>query len=286
MTRTAVPGVKVGHWSDPVGRTGCTVMVFPSPNTAAVEVRGGAPGSRETALLAPGLRVEEVQAILFTGGSAYGLAAADGIMAELEEQGRGHPTPWGVVPIVPAAVIFDLSEGDPRARPDAASGRTAFLAATTDPVEQGRVGAGTGATVAKLGGPGTGQPGGIGSTAVPAGDATVGALAVVNAVGHVFDLSGRQVTEPGDGSTGTPADFTNTTLVCVATDARFSRSDLLRVAVRTQDALAACIRPAHTRYDGDAAFVVACGEVEADLDQVAEAAFEATVGAILAALGR
>lgn len=284
MTLTSVPGVAVGHWSDEAGRTGCTVIVLPSPNVTAVEVRGGAPGSREIALLAPGMRVEEAQAILFTGGSAYGLAAADGVMSELESSGRGHATPWGVVPIVPAAVIFDLSEGDPLARPDRASGAAAFQAASRDPVQQGRVGAGTGATVAKLGGPGTGQPGGIGSVALRAGDATVGALAVVNAVGHVFDLDGHQVTKGEASQIGFGVDLTNTTLVCVATDARIGRADLLRLAVRSQDAVAAVIRPAHTRYDGDAAFVVSCGSVDADLDLLGEVAFAATAQAIVRAV--
>lgn len=284
MTLTAVPGIEVGHWSDRSGKTGCTVIVLPSPNVTALEIRGAAPGSRETALLAPGMRVEEAQAIVFTGGSAYGLAAADGVMSELENAGRGHPTPWGIVPIVPAAVIFDLGEGDPLTRPDRQSGIEAFRAATRHPVEQGRVGAGTGATVAKLAGPGTGQPGGVGSVALRAGDATVGALAVVNAVGHVHDIEGNQITQGEAVQIGSQADLTNTTLVCVATDAAVGRSDLLRVAVRAQDALAACIRPAHTRYDGDAAFVVSCGTVEADLDLLGEVAFAATAQAIVAAV--
>lgn len=287
MTLTAVPGVRVGHWTDAEGRTGCTVIVPPSPNVAAAEVRGAAPGSRETALLAPGMRVQEVQAILLTGGSAFGLAAADGVVAELEREGLGHETPWGVVPIVPAAVIFDLNDGDPSARPNALAGAHAYRSASSDPVPNGRIGAGAGATVGKVGGEESIRPGGIGSVALPAGEATVGALVVVNAVGHVYDLDGSPVTGqapgvPPPGGVG----LTNTTLVCVATDAAFRREDLQRVAVRAQDALAACIRPAHTRYDGDLAFVVSCGTVAADLDVVAETAFAATAQAIVAAVSQ
>ena len=122
---TAISGVRVGHWSDPAGRTGCTVVVLPEPNVTVAEVRGAAPGSRELALLAPGMRVQQVQAILLTGGSAFGLAAADGVVAELAAAGRGHPTPAGLVPIVPAAVIFDLLVGDPGARPGPAEGAAA-----------------------------------------------------------------------------------------------------------------------------------------------------------------
>ncbi|MGA7282075.1 MAG: P1 family peptidase, partial [Acidimicrobiia bacterium] len=134
-TITAVPGVQVGHWSDPEALTGCTVVVLPEPNTASAEVRGAAPGSRETALLEHGMRVEQIQAILLTGGSAFGLAAADGVMQGLEEDGRGHVTPVARVPIVPAAVVFDLYPGDPAVRPGPDQGLSAYRAATDAPVE-------------------------------------------------------------------------------------------------------------------------------------------------------
>lgn len=285
MTLTAVPGIKVGHWTDPVGMTGCTVIDLPEPNTVAVEIRGAAPGSRETALLSPGMRVETAQAILLTGGSAFGLAAADGVMSELEARGRGVPTPSGVVPIVPAAVIFDLMRGDPAARPGPEHGRSALLAATTDPVEHGALGAGAGATAAKW--RGLMVPGGLGSAAVERAGVVTGAIAVVNAVGDVFTLTGEPLTGgpaiPGPMS-GPPPVTQNTTLVVVATNARFGRAELTRVAVRGQDALAVCLRPAHTRFDGDACFAVSCGAVEADLDEVAEAAFEAVGRAIEAAV--
>jgi len=281
MTLTAVPGVRVGHWTDRAAGTGCTVIVFPEPNVSAVEIRGAAPGSRETALLAPGMRVEQIQAILLTGGSAFGLAAADGVMAGLEAEGRGHPTPAGPVPIVPAAVVFDLMVGDRMVRPGAAEGLTAFEKATSDPVVAGRWGAGAGATVAKW--RGFDQPGGLGSFSVVAAGATVGALAVLNAVGDVFSLEGESLTG-GDLVPGPPVvppmPGTNTTLVVVATDARLSRVELGRLALRSQDALAVCLRPAHTRYDGDTSFAISCGEVEANLDVLSEAAFHVTGRAI------
>ena len=287
MTITSVPGVEVGHWADPVAMTGCTVVVFPEPNVAAVEIRGAAPGSRETALLAPGMRVETIQAILLAGGSAFGLAAADGVMAELERAGRGHPTPVGPVPIVPTAVIFDLFVGDPTVRPGPAQGAAATRSASGDPVEMGSVGAGTGATVAGWRGPSAVKKGGLGSACTVVDDALVGALVVVNAVGDVFTLEGEPLTG-GPLIPGPPAALldpaTNTTLVVIATNARLGRNDLLRVTVRAQDALAVCLRPGHTRYDGDAAFAVSCGEVQTSVDLVGEAAFVATGRAIEAAL--
>ena len=284
-TITAVPGIRVGHWTDTEAKTGCTVISLPEPNVVALEVRGAAPGTRESALLAPGMSVESVQAILLTGGSAFGLSAADGVMRELEAEGRGYPTPTGPVPIVPAAVIYDLLTGDPSVRPGPEEGAAAYRAASDRAVESGPFGVGTGAMVA--GWRGAFQPGGLGSATVAVGDAIVGALVVVNAVGDVFTLSGIPLTggstEPGPSATP-QVPKTNTTLIVVATDARLSRSELTRVAVRAQDSLAVCVRPSHTRYDGDAAFAVSCGNVQADIDAVAEGAFVATGRAIEAAL--
>lgn len=287
MTITSVPGLGVGHWTDPVGRTGTTVVTLPEPNRVVAEVRGAAPGSRELALLGPGMRVEEIQAIVLTGGSAFGLAAADGVVRALEAEGRGHQTARGPVPIVPTAVIYDLLAGDSAARPGPEQGAAAYVAVTTDPVAMGSVGAGTGALVAGWRGPEHFRPGGLGSASIRSGEATVGALAVVNAVGDVFTLEGESLTGGSlrSGPPGThPAPLENTTLVVVATDARIERNDLLRLAVRAQDAVAACIRPGHTRYDGDVAFAVSCGEAEADLDAVGEAAFAVVGDAIEAAL--
>ncbi|HLF61486.1 MAG TPA: P1 family peptidase [Acidimicrobiia bacterium] len=282
-TITAVPGIEVGHWSDATARTGCTVVVLPEPNVVAADVRGAAPGSRETALLQPGMRVEQAQAIVLTGGSAFGLAAADGVVRALEADGRGHETPVARVPIVPAAVIFDLFPGNPTVRPGPDQGEAAYRAASSAPVENGLVGAGTGATVAKWRGFESMRAGGLGSAVRRVGDATVGALVVVNAVGDVFTLSGEPLTggphEPGPPAL-TPGPMANTTLVVVATDFRMTRNELSRLAVRTHDALAVCIRPVHTRFDGDIAYAVSCGSFECDVDAAAEAAFGATAAAV------
>lgn len=282
MTLTAVPGMRVGHWTDLAGATGVTVVVPPTPNVTAVEIRGAAPGSRETALLAPGMRVETVHAIVLTGGSAFGLAAADGVAAALERDGVGHETMAGVVPIVPAAVIFDLWVGDPAARPNPAAGEAAYLAASTDPVQMGTLGAGTGAAVAGWRGPAHVRKGGVGSASVVRDGVSVGALAVVNAVGDVFTLEGVPLTGgdpvPVDAPVGPSPD--NTTLVVVATDAAMDRSALTRVCVQGHDAMAACLRPSHTRYDGDAVFALSCGDGVADHDLVGAAAFEAVGRAI------
>jgi L-aminopeptidase/D-esterase-like protein len=287
-TITAIEGVLVGHWSDEKALTGCTVVVLPEPNTAGVEVRGAAPGSRETALLEHGMRVEQIQAILLTGGSAFGLAAADGVMRGLEADGRGHVTPVARVPIVPSAVVFDLFLGDPSVRPGPDQGLSAYLASTGAPVTEGRIGAGTGTTVAKWRGLEHMVPGGLGSAVRTVGGSSVGALVVLNAVGDVFSINGESLTG-GDPEPGPPAalpdPMTNTTLVVIATDARLSRSELSRLAVRSNDALAVCIRPAHTRFDGDIVFTVSCGNRDPDLEALAEAAFGATAEAVTRAVG-
>jgi len=286
-TITAVPGIRVGHWTDAEARTGCTVVVLPEPNVTTAEVRGAAPGTREYALLQKGMRVEQAQAILLTGGSAFGLAAADGVVRALADEGRGHPTPVGPVPIVPAAVLFDLQPGGAGMRPGPEQGEAAYRAASSDPVESGSVGAGTGATVAKWRGFEHMRQGGIGSGLATGGGARVGVLAAVNAVGDVFAVDGESLTG-GDPVPGPPslipAAFTNTTLIVVATEALLSRIELTWLAVRAHDALAVCVRPAHTRFDGDIVFAVSCGEIEADVDEVAEGAFEATALSIVDAV--
>lgn len=286
-TLTAIPGIGVGHWTDPVAATGCTVIVLPEPNRVAAEFRGAAPGTREAALLQPGMTVEQVQAIVFTGGSAFGLAAADGVVKELEAVGRGHPTLMGPVPIVPAAVVYDLHVGDATVRPGPAEGAAAYRNAGSGPVEQGRVGAGTGTLAGGWRGLESAVAGGLGSAFVQGNGFGVGALAVVNSVGDVFSLEGRPLTG-GELVPGPPAHVVGaieqTTLVLVATDARLSRIRLGRLAVRSHDAIGVCIRPAHTSHDGDAVFAVSCGEVEVDTDLVAEAAWEATGRAIEAAV--
>lgn len=288
-TVTSIAGIRVGHWVDPQALTGCTVVVLPEPNVITAEVRGAAPGTRELALLAPGMRVEQAQAVVLTGGSAFGLAAADGVVRELVAQGRGHPTPAGPVPIVPGAVIYDLMTGDPSVRPGPVEGAAAFRAATDAPVTSGPVGAGIGATVAKWRGAEAIRPGGLGSASVDIDGARVAALAVVNAIGDVFSLEGEPLTGgppvPGPPPTVPPIDA-NSTLLLVATDAGFGRQELTRLIVRAHDALGACVRPVHTRYDGDVCFAVTCGTAEADLDHASEAAFEAVGRAIQRAVVR
>jgi len=287
MTITSVPGIRVGHWTDLEGLTGVTVVVPPQPNVTAVEVRGAAPGTRETALLAPGMKVQGVHAITLCGGSAFGLAAASGVAEALEQDGLGFPTLAGLVPIVPAAVIFDLAVGSNTARPGPAEGAAAYRAATSDSVEMGTVGAGTGAAVAGWRGFEHLRKGGVGSASAAVGEATVGALAVVNAVGDVFTLEGESLTG-GDPVPGpppfAPAPLENTTLVVLATDGAFDRASLLRLIVRAHDALGVCLRPGHTRYDGDAVFAVSCGDRTADPDAAGEAAFAVVGRAVEAAI--
>ena len=284
---TAVAGVQVGHWTDVDAVTGVTVMTFPEPNIAAVEIRGAGPGTREIGLLEPGMKVETIQALVFSGGSAYGLATADGVMDELEADGRGHPKPPWIVPIVPAAIIFDLMIGDGSIRPGPVEGAAAYRAASPRPVEVGSVGAGAGATISNWRGPDATQKGGIGSAARVVDEVTVGALVVLNAGGDIFSLEG----EPLSGGPHVPTkhgfprrSLEQTTLVAVATDARLRRVDLQRLSIRAHDALAACIRPVHTRYDGDIAFSVSCGDVEGDLDLVSELSFEVVGRAIASAV--
>lgn len=286
---TAVPGIGVGHHTDRTAMTGCTVIVLPEENVIAGETRGAAPASREASLLAPGMSVEAVDAVLLTGGSAFGLAAADGVMQALADLGRGFETPVGRVPIVPAAAIFDLMVGDGTVRPGPAEGASAVRSVSDGPVGSGSFGAGTGATVAKWRGFDGALPGGIGSASARHGDLVVAALVVVNAVGDVFTLEGEPLTG-GPPVPGPPrmslAPGENTTLAVVATNADLSRSALTRLAVRAQDALAACLRPAHTSFDGDTVFAVSCPGVfrTATVETAAEGAFVAVGRAIEAAI--
>lgn len=285
---TDVPGVLVGHWEDSEARTGCTVIRLPAGNTAGVEVRGAAPASRELDLLRPGMTVRRADAILLTGGSAFGLGAAQGVVEGLVEEGRGQPTLTGPVPIVPAAAIFDRMVGDVTAAPGPAAGRAAFDAASASATEDRRRGAGVGATVGKW--RGDMVDAGIGTASRSAGDATVGVLVVLNAVGDVYLPDGVSPSG-GDGTLAPPiwaatdeVPFdANTTLIVVATDAPGAEVD--RMAVRAQDALAAAVQPAHTRYDGDVAIAVALDEGPgADPDLLQEAAFHATLDAIHACM--
>ena len=271
MTLTAVSGLKVGHWHDLEARTGCTVVLCPEPGcVASADVRGAAPGTRETALLEPEKMVERVQAVLLAGGSAFGLGAADGVMGFLEARGSGFPTPFGVVPIVPAAVIFDLGVGDPAVRPDAAAGRQACEAATDTPVMQGRVGVGAGATCGKYFGFSRAEASGLGSAAVQVGGAVVAALSVSNPVGDIFDpdtgvlLAGVRgetgsYTERFARAAGLQSGGTNTTLVVVATDAPLTKAECKALAGSAHVGVARVTRPSHTVSDGDTSFCLSTG---------------------------
>jgi L-aminopeptidase/D-esterase-like protein len=276
-------GVTVGHWTDANGRTGCTVVLAPEGVIGGVDVRGAAPGTRETDLLRPAMLVDRVHAVLLTGGSAFGLDAAGGVMRFLEERGKGFAIGPVRVPIVPAAVIFDLLVGDARARPGADEGYAACVAATRDPA-QGSVGAGTGATVAKGGGRGEMKAGGVGVSSARAGAALVAAVMVANGAGGVWDDEHHEWIAPLLGwdraSNLFPA--ANTTIGVVVTDAKLSKNEANRVATVGHDGIARAVRPAHTMYDGDTIFCLSTGNVDAPRDAVEAVAAEVVARAIAA----
>ena len=262
-------GVTVGHWSDPVGRTGCTVVLTPDGAVGGVDVRGGAPGTLGTDALAPGRVVGRGHAVLMTGGSAFGLAAADGVMRWLDERGIGFQLGSVRVPLVAGAVIFDLLAGDPQARPDAAAGYAACEAATSEPAI-GAVGVGVGATVAKAGSGADLRPGGLGIASARVRGATVTAVTVANSVGGIWDDERHEWVAPltsWDRQSGL-LPGANTTLATVVTDARLSREQANRVATVAHGGLARAVRPAHTMYDGDTIFCLATGGVDAPYDAV------------------
>jgi L-aminopeptidase/D-esterase-like protein len=278
---TRISGITVGHSTDRVGLTGCTVVLCPPGTVGSGEVRGGAPGTRETDLLRPGMLVEEVNAVLLAGGSAFGLAAAEGVVRYLEERGVGFDAEVARVPIVPAAVLFDLGVGDPAARPDAGAGYAACEAASEEVVE-GSVGAGTGATVAKVRGLSHAMKGGIGTAVAEADGVTVGALVAVNALGEIVDDDGEVLVAARGGEDGEPPApaFGNTTIGVVATNARLSKERAHLLSLAAQDGLARAIRPSHTIWDGDTVFTLATGEVDAQQAAVEELAERVVAEAI------
>ena len=294
MTISDVTGVRVGHWSDRPAGTGCTVVLLPPAGAVAgVDVRGPAPGTRETELLRPGMLVERVHALCLCGGSAFGLAAADGVMRFLRERGVGVETGGVRVPIVPAAVIFDLATGSDLTYPGPEEGYAACLdaeAAAGRPLAGGQVGAGSGATVGKLRGRERAVRGGLGSAAVRLpGGPLVGALAVVNAVGDIVDEAGRLLAGVDarrllleEGLSQPPLIGVNTTLGVVATDAALDKAQCGRLAQLAQDALAIAVRP-RTMFDGDTVFALSTGTAEADLTSLGAAAVEALRAAIVSA---
>ena len=304
---TDIAGLKVGHFTDPRRPTGCTVLLCEQGAVAGVDVRGAAPGTRETDLLHPLATLEEVHALLLTGGSAFGLDAASGVMRWLEERGHGVQVGPARVPIVPAAVLFDLWVGDARIRPDAAAGYAACEAAcdeaSADHPAQGSVGAGTGASVGKLFGIGRAMKGGIGTASIKVGAITVAALVAVNAVGDVVDpASGRVIAGARADDGRTPLDTLAalcdgqlpahlmagmaTTIGIVATDARLSKAQANKLASMAHDGLARCINPVHTASDGDALFAVATGGsgLSGHLTVLGALAAEVTARAVLNAV--
>jgi len=287
-------GFAIGHWTDSDGRTGCTVILCPERTVGGCDVRGSSPGTRETALLGNAKKMEEVHAVLLTGGSAFGLAAADGVMRFLEEQGRGYTTPWGIVPIVPAAVVFDLNTGSPGARPGPEAGHAAARAAARAGYAEGLAGAGTGTTVGKWGGMAFAMPGGFAVEDLASGELALSAAAVVNAMGDITGDRGEIIAGARDPSgawrargdplsrvraPGAPGG-TSTILVAIMTNGRFSKVDANRIASRAHDGMARAVRPAHTSYDGDTVFCLAAGPVTAGVDLAGEMAAEAAARAI------
>jgi L-aminopeptidase/D-esterase-like protein len=300
----------VGHWTDPTGLTGCTVVIPPAGNVASVSVRGGGPGTRETDLLAPQAHLQSVSAVLLTGGSAFGLAAAQGVVAWCEANGIGYDRFGRPIPIVPAAVLFDLAVGNWDARPGPAEGEAACLAASPGEARMGNVGAGMGATVGKTAGPDYMMKGGLGHAVVSMGELVVGALAVTNAGGDVVAADGQVIAGvrlPGGVDAalaawaereaagvapaaaaepvppdGPPPPGGSTTLGLVATNAVLSKVEVHRVAVQAHDGMARAIRPVHTSFDGDTVFAVAAPRVEAAADMVAFLAEGALAAAIRA----
>ena len=268
QTITAIKGIMVGHATNATARTGCTVVLCPAGVTTGVDVRGAAPGTRETEALRPGRLVQKAHAMLLTGGSAFGLDAASGVVQYLEEQDIGFPTGSVRVPIVPAAVIFDLGVGDAKVRPDREMGYQACLNATDEPVAMGAIGAGTGATVGKAPGV-TPSQGGVGSACKYLDSGLiVAAIVVVNALGNVVNPDTGEIVAGGE-ENGSFVDITerlldanlvlgtNTTIGVVTTNATLTPAEVNRVTEMSHDGMARAIRPSHTMFDGDTLFTLA-----------------------------
>ena len=305
---TDVEGIRVGHFTDPRRPTGCTVILYERGAVAGVDVRGSAPGTRETDLLEPTNLVDKVNAIVLAGGSAFGLDAATGVVRYLDERGFGYSLGGAPpVPIVPAAVLFDLTVGDAKIRPTAESGYDACTKASSGPVPEGNVGAGAGATVGKLLGKAP-MKGGIGTASIKLPNGiVVAAIVAVNCVGDVLDPStgqiiagaltpdgksflniagalkrGTGVAAAGAGSGGAGAGE-NTTIGVVATNARFSKTEMTKIAQMAHDGMARAISPSHTMYDGDTLFAMSTGTspVVANVTGIGALAAEAVSGAIV-----
>ncbi|OIO90448.1 MAG: peptidase S58 [Anaerolineae bacterium CG2_30_58_95] len=309
---TDVPGLRVGHAQDDEALTGCTVILCEKGAVGGVDQRGGAPGTRETDLLEPVNAVEKVHAVLLAGGSAFGLDAASGVMRYLEEKGIGFNTGVARVPIVPAAILYDLAIGRAEVRPDLEMGYRAAASASAEAPAEGNAGAGTGATVGKIFGMKQAMKSGLGTASMEIGGGIiVGAIVAVNAFGDVVDpqtgriLAGARTTKLGPvrlGSTDYFADTLavmktlagraimklamsrNTVIGVVATNAKFTKSEATKMAQMAQDGLARAIRPAHTMLDGDTIFAMATGQKKADVSIVGAFAAEVLAQAIVRAV--
>ena len=295
---TQIPGVFAAHATNAEAATGCTVIVCPKGATGGVDVRGGAPATRETDLLRPEETVDVLHAVVLSGGSAFGLSASCGVAEELERRGIGLDVGVARVPIVSGACLFDLACGDPSVRPTVEDGRAACAAALDGdggPLPRGNVGAGTGCTVGKLAGPERAMKSGLGEDVEAAGELVCGAIAAVNACGDVRDPDTGEPIAGMRGEDGRPSDTlevllggyarmplarTNTTISCVVTNARLTKAQATKVAQMAADAYAHAISPTHTTNDGDTVFVMATGEVEAPVDVVASLATRALGRAI------
>jgi L-aminopeptidase/D-esterase-like protein len=283
MSVTAIDGVRVGHWTDDVARTGCTVVLLPEGTVASGEVRGGAPAAREMALLDPSRTVSRIDAVVLTGGSAFGLASADGVMRFCEERGIGFPTAGGPVPIVVTLGLYDLAQGDGSVRPGPDEGYAACEAASADDGSLGAVGAGTGATIAKWQGRDHARPGGLGGAVLRHGDLVVAALVAVNAYGDIL--------EPGDDTPRIPAPpietaeaaFANTTIGVIVTNAALTKGECLLVAQSGHDGMSRALSPTHSTADGDALIAAATGVVPAEIEPVRSLAAVVVERAIRAA---
>jgi len=301
---TDVDGIKVGHFTETRRPTGCTVILYERGAVAGVDVRGSAPGTRETDLLKPINTVDRVNAIILSGGSAFGLDSATGVMRYLEEHDSGYATAAGKVPIVPAAILYDLNVGDGKIRPNADAGYKACMSAKSGPIEEGSVGAGAGATVGKIGG-GKPMKGGIGTSSIKLPNGlVVGAIVAVNCVGDVIDpktgkiiagartpdgkafLNIMETYRSGRGVAQNGAPGENTTIGVVATNARFDKTQMTKIAEMAHDGMARAINPTHTPSDGDTLFALSTGTstITANLTAMGALAAEAVSAAIVRAV--
>lgn len=297
---TQIPGIFAGHATDEAAATGCTVIICPKGATGAVDVRGGAPATRETDLLRPEETVQVLHAVVLSGGSAFGLAASTGVAEELERRDIGFDVMVAKVPIVSGACLFDLMCGSPDVRPSAEMGAAATAAALDGgeaPLARGNVGAGAGCTVGKVAGTERAMKSGLGECVRQKGELVCGAVAAVNAVGNIVDphtgqwvagvisADGKRiisVDEAFDEAAATmPLSRSNTTISCVVTNARLTKAEATKVAQMSADAYAHAIRPTHTTNDGDTIFVMCTGAVEADVDAVGRLAVAALEEALV-----